>query len=282
MTVNLVGGAIGVTGNQFELIELAAKHGFESVEARPHELAQLSDDQLATLNADLKKKNLVWGAAGLPIDFRRDAQGFRENLKDFPKLMAGLQRAGVHRVGTWISPSHRSLTYVQNFKQHSARLREIAKIMADHGQQLGLEYVGTFTLWATNKHPFIHTMAETKDLLDDIGESNVGLVLDSWHWWCANESADDILTLENGDIIAVDLNDAPKGLKKHEQRDNQRELPMATGVIDVAPFLKALQQLGYDGPVRAEPFNQPLNKLDNDEACAKTAAAIKNAFALLE
>ena len=58
-------------------------------------------------------------------------------------------------------------------------------------------------------------------------------------------------------------------------------MPAATGVIDVAAFLKALNQIGYDGPVRAEPFNKPLNDLNNDDACAATAAAMKKAFAML-
>ena len=47
----------------------------------------------------------------------------------------------------------------------------------------------------------------------------------------------------------------------------------ATGVIPVAGFLGALLSMGYDGPVRAEPFNQPLNQMDNEAACAATLPA---------
>jgi sugar phosphate isomerase/epimerase len=53
-------------------------------------------------------------------------------------------------------------------------------------------------------------------------------------------------------------------------------------VIDVGPFLNALNQIGYDGPVRVEPFNQALNDLSNDEACAAAAASLKKAFALIQ
>ena len=107
----------------------------------------------------------------------------------------------------------------------------------------------------------------------------MGLVLDSWHWWQAGDSGEDIQSLTNHDIIAADLNDAPKGRKKNEQIDSQRELPMATGEIDVATFLNAMN--GYDGPVRAEPFNAPLRAMDNDAACAATSQAMKKAFALI-
>ena len=57
---------------------------------------------------------------------------------------------------------------------------------------------------------------------------------------------------------------------------------MATGVIDLKAFLNALQKIGYDGPVRPEPFNAALNELENEEACRKTIAAMKKAFALIE
>ncbi|HVR34536.1 MAG TPA: TIM barrel protein, partial [Methylomirabilota bacterium] len=119
-----------------------------------------------------------------------------------------------------------------------------------------------------------------RELIDRIGTGNVGLVLDSWHWWTAGDTADQILELKNEDVVSVDLNDAPAGVPKEEQIDGQRELPGATGVIDVAPFLKALEEIGYDGPVRAEPFNRALNELDNDAACEATIEAMRKTFAL--
>ena len=63
--------------------------------------------------------------------------------------------------------------------------------------------------------------------------------------------------------------------------DSRRELPAATGVIDLKAFLSALVEVGYDGPVRAEPFNRELNALPAAEAVAATAAALKKAFALI-
>ena len=189
--------------------------------------------------------------------------------------------AEVTRMGTWIMPGHNSLTHLQNLKQHSNRLRQIAEILSDRNIRLGLEYVGTKTLRDRFHFEFVHTMAETKELISEIGAKNVGFVLDSWHWWNANETDQDILTLKADQIVACDLNDAPAGKPKEQQIDGQRELPLATSVIPVESFLNALQKLGYDGPIRAEPFNKPLNDLDNEEACAKTFDAMQRAFALI-
>ena len=281
-TMDLRCGAIGVRANQREAIELAHRYGFESVEPSAHFLAKLPDGELDELLADLKAKQLVWGAAGLPVDFRRDEDRFREGIKQLPEIARGLQRAGVSRVGTWLSPAHSSLTYLANFRQHARRLREVARILGDHGQRFGLEYVGPKTSWTGGRHSFVHTMAETKELIAEIGRDNVGFVLDSWHWYTAHETDADLLTLSNQDVVACDLNDAPSGIPVDEQMDGSRELPAATGVIDLKAFLGALVKIGYDGPVRAEPFNKKLNALANDEAMAATAAAMKKAFALID
>ncbi|MEW6303389.1 MAG: sugar phosphate isomerase/epimerase family protein [Verrucomicrobiota bacterium] len=283
MTIMLVCGAIGVSAKtQAEVNVLAHKHGFESVEARGEELARLSDGELQAVLADLKAKGLVWGAASLPVDYRGDEAKFKEGMKGFPGVAKGLERAGVKRLGTWLTPSSDSLTYLANFRQTARRLREVASVLKDHGIRFGLEYVGTQKSLVGRKYPFIHTLAETQDLIAEIGTGNVGLVLDSWHWWTAGDTEADLLAVKNEQIVSVDLNDAPAGKPREEQIDNQRELPMATGVINVGAFLNAIHRIGYDGPVRAEPFNKALNALDNDAACAATITAMKKAFALIQ
>jgi sugar phosphate isomerase/epimerase len=281
MTIDLVCGNLGVSASQTEAIELAARHGFQSVGADGGYLTAASDDQLAELKSLLSSKGLRYGAAGLPLEFRRDDERFRESLKTLPKFAAGLKGAGVERVGTWITPCDDHLTYMENFRQHSLRLREAGKVLQDQGLRLGLEYVGPKTSWASRRYPFIHTMAEMKDLIAEINVGNVGFVLDSWHWWNAGETAADLLSLKGSQVIAVDLNDAPAGVPKDQQVDGRRELPCATGVIDVGAFMNALNQIGYDGPVRAEPFNQAVRQMTKDAACEAACNSLKKAFALI-
>ena len=282
MTMSLVCGSLGIDAGQRQAIEYAQLFGFESVEARPEYLATLANREISELRRDLRRKQLVWGSAGLPVDFRRDQATFQDGLQKLPKLAAALERAGVRRMNTWLRPASNDLTYLQNFRQHTMRLQEVAKILADHDLRLGLEYVGTTTSLISRKYPFIHTMAETAELIEAIGQDNIGYVLDSWHWWQAGDSAEDIERLHADSITLVDLNDAPLGVPKGEQLDNRRELPMATGVIDVKTFLNALQNIGYDGPVRAEPFNQTLRDMDDQAACQTTVKALKNAFQLIQ
>ncbi len=281
MKIAFTPGSIGVKTDQKKAIELAHHFGFEAVQPFPAELARLSDSERDELLGELEAKKLVWAAAGLPVDFRRDASKFDDGMLGWPRLCQVLRDAGVSRVGTWLMPTHNSLTYLENFKQTATRLRQIALIARDYGLRLGLEYVGTKSLWSRDRFAFVHTMAETKELIEEIRGPNVGFVLDSWHWWTSNETKEDILTLKNEDIISCDLNDAPAGIKKEQQIDTQRELPMATGVIDVKSFLEALNEIGYDGPIRAEPFSAKLRAMSEDQACGVTIQAMEKAIELI-
>lgn len=281
MTIDLTCGAIGVRANQLEAIDLAHRFGFESVAADAGYLAGRSESELESLRSDLETKRLVWGAAGLTVDFKGSDENFRKGLAAFPRTAAALRKARVTRVGTWLSPGHATLTYPQNFRLHAARLREIGRVLGDHGLRLGLEYVGPKTSWTRQRFPFVHTFAETKELIGEIGLKNVGFVLDSWHWYTAGDTEAELNSLTNADIVAVDLNDAPSGIPVDQQFDGRRELPCATGVINLAAFLGALIKAEYDGPVRAEPFNKVLNDLENEPACAATIASMKKAFALI-
>ena len=105
------------------------------------------------------------------------------------------EAAGVSRVTTWLNPTSKDRTYLVNFRTHAARLREIASVLGDQDLRFGMEYVGPKTAWASQQYPFVHTMAEMKELIAEIGKPNVGIVLDSWHWYTSHEGRTEILSL---------------------------------------------------------------------------------------
>jgi sugar phosphate isomerase/epimerase len=279
MQLHLSCGALGIKATQREAIDYAAKFGFDVVDADGRFLAGLSESDLAQLRDLMASKKIGWAMAGLPVDFRRDEAAFSDTLKMFPAYAQALLRAGVRRVTTWLSPASAQHTYRVNFRQHAQRLREIARVLNDSNIRLGIEYVAPKTSWTTQRFPFIHTMAELKELMAEMNQPNIGFVLDSWHWYTAGESKDDLLTLRGKDVVSVDLNDAPSGIPVDQQMDGKRELPAATGVIDAKSFLGALEKIGYDGPVRAEPFNDAVRHMAPEQALSATMAALKKAFA---
>ncbi len=279
MQLHLSCGALGIAANQRQAIDLAAKHGFDAVDADGKYLGGLSESERSDLAGYMKAKNIAWAMAGLPVDFRKDEATFTTGMASFPQYVQGLKRAGVAMVTTWVLPMSNDYTYLANFKLHTARLKQVARVLNDAGLRFGVEYVAPKTLWASQRYPFVHTMAEMRELLAETGQPNTGLVIDSWHWYHAGDQPSDILALRAADVVSVDLNDAPAGVPKDQMVDGKRELPAATGVIDVKAFLGALQQIGFQGPVRAEPFNDAVRHMPPDEAAAAARAALGKAFA---
>ena len=274
-------GRLGFRAGFPQSLELTVKHGFEGLDPDPNYFASLGEEGLKRLRDDLQAKNLRLGAAGLPVEFRKDEATFNDGLKKLPATAEILERAGVSSVSTWILPCSNDLTYPQNFRQHAYRLRQCAQILADRGQKLGLEYVAPRTLWRSQRQPFLHTLSETRELIVAIGTNNLGIQLDSWHWFNAEETGKDLVALRGSDVVTVDLNDAPRGLSLDQYQDDHRELPLATGVIPVKGFLDSLVQIGYAGPIQAEPFNAALRAMPLDQACSSASAAMRRAFSLL-
>src|SRR5205809_3556412 len=109
MQIHLSCGALGIKATQREAIDYAAKYGFDVVDADGNYLAGLSDAEVSSLLDYMKSKNIGWAMAGLPVDFRHDDPMFFDSLRLFPPYVRRLQRAGVTRVTTWLSPAGQQL-----------------------------------------------------------------------------------------------------------------------------------------------------------------------------
>ena len=279
---NLGTGHIGVRANQRQALEYAVKYGFDSITPSLGEFENKSASEISEWVATMKEKGIRYGSGGLPVEFRRDQDRFERDLSQLPKQARVLKQMGVTRTATWIMPGHRQLTYLQHFKQLERRFREIAKILNDNGISLGLEFVGPRTSRARNRFPFICTHPGMMELAEAIGTGNVGLLLDSWHWYTSHGTVDELLELASKDVIHVHVNDAPSGVDVDKQMDNRRQLPVTSGVIDMKGFINALVKIGYDGPVECEPFDQELRKMDDGPAMQKTVDSLDRIWALIE
>ncbi|NLZ06424.1 MAG: sugar phosphate isomerase/epimerase [Phycisphaerae bacterium] len=279
---NLGHGHIGVRADQRQALEYAVKFGFDGITPNPSEFENRSSSEIREWVDTMKSKGVRYGAAGLSVEFRRDQDSFQRGMEKLPKEASILQQLGVTRVATWIMPGHGELTYLENFEQHKTRLSEAAKVLNDHGLRLGLEFVGPRTSRARNRFPFICAQRDMMELVDAIGTPNVGLLMDSWHWYTSHGTVEELLTLSNRDIVHVHVNDAPAGVPVDQQVDNRRALPAATGVIDMKGFINALVTIGYDGPIECEPFDQQLRQMDAEAALQKTSDALKRIWALID
>ena len=278
MFSNLSAGALGLPLDHTTSIDLAARHGFGGVDPDLGHFRTLGGTAaVAEHAAAVQEKGLEWGMAGLPVPLDAPAAEFRQALVDLPESLELLRAAGVTRVGTWMRPMHDDLDYLRNWRLHVGRLALVAELLADAGLRIGLEYIGPKTFWSTERYPFIHSLREARELIADSGATNVGIILDSYHWYTAGESAEDLAGLTDADIVSVDINDARADRERDEQQDLDRRLPYDTGVIDLAGFMGAVHAAGYTGPVKVEPFMKSLAEQPVDDVLADISGRLDRA-----
>jgi sugar phosphate isomerase/epimerase len=155
--------------------------------------------------------------------------------------------------------------------------RLIAEVLREYGILFGVEFLGPKNILNSGKYKFIHTPEEMLELCDAIGTGNMGLLLDAHHCYCAGlPGADFAKYIRNEkDIVLVHLNDDAKDIPPEDLKDSPRFYPgePGSGGNDLHGFMKALVDLGYTGPVAAEPFSEALKALDgNADAIAKVIA----------
>ncbi|TVR48431.1 MAG: sugar phosphate isomerase/epimerase [Puniceicoccaceae bacterium] len=281
MFASLNPGHIGVKAGFPEGLALAETHGFAGFDAQLQPLHEaVTREGAATVRQRFVDHGLRPGCWNLPyMPYRVSAEEHQDWLRKLPPLLASAAAVGAHRAGMWILPGSNDRTYDDNFAFHVERFQPVAKLLADHGIRLGLEFVGPLTSLRRFAHPFIHSLSPTLELARAIGP-NVGLLFDSWHWHCSGGDPADLKALTQDNLVHIHVNDAPAGLDREALIDNQRRLPLTTGVIDLAAFIRAVHATGYDGPVTAEPFDSELNALPPEDSLRRTATATRSAVAL--
>ena len=278
MYKNLNPGMIGISASLSEALEMAARYGFDGVDLHLPDVAgmvrQTSLGEVQDLFARTGRRPGNWG---LPIEWHGAGEKWAAELGVLRTCAALARDIGALRTTTVVMPWSDERNFDANYAFHVERLKPVAEILGEYGCRFGLEFIGPRTLRRNRKHAFIYTMDGMLALCRDLG-SNVGLLLDLWHWYTSHGTWEDLARLGNDDVVNVHVNDAPAGISVDEQIDGERCLPGETGVLDIARFLGVLDTMGYDGPVTAEPFSARVNALSPQDALRETADAMHRAW----
>ncbi len=260
-------------------LQLAQANGFDALDLP---LSALHRSGRADPVAEIRER---WAAHGLrPGGWRLpfDYQAHRTDLKaDLRRLGACARTAGALASPWcyyWIEPISEELTFAENTAMHVERVSAIADVLGEYGCRLGLEPIGPKTLRVGARFEFVHSIPMALDLLRSVNRPNVGLLVDCFHWYTSHAGVDDLMELAPEQVVYVHVNDAVAGVGVDEQLDDVRRLPGATRVIDLVGFLRALDRIGYDGPVAVEPFDASLAALPVGERVRLTAQSLHDAF----
>ena len=250
MIKGLSTAGLGQVKNVEELIYLAAQNGFGAIDTSGRELRSFIERKgLKEVKAILEQTNIVVGAIGLSVEWRTTDEEFKAGLIELVEDAKVASILGCTSVCTYVLPAT-DQNAVQFTLQATKRLRLCAQILQAYNMDLALEFVGPHHLRTAWKNPFIWDMKDMIEWIDVIGESNVGLLLDSYHWYTTGGTKEELLALKPQQITHVHINDA-KDVPVEEVLDNDRLYP-GEGVIDFSSFLGALKEIGYQGPVTQE------------------------------
>lgn len=273
MLRGLTGAGLGRIESDERLIELAAAHGFQAVDLDAAGLIERHG--LEQARALLAKNGIVIGSIGLPVEWRTTEEAFLEGLEQLAPAAAAAAALGCTSCCTYILPST-DLKAAHFMALATRRLRTCAQILGAYGVRLGLEFVGPHHLRTRWENPFIWTLEETIDWIDAIGESNVGLLFDAYHWYTNGLAVADIEALRAEQIVHVHINDAPD-VPVEEALDNGRLYP-GEGVIDLAGFLGALHKIGYKGAVSQEILTAEASTQTPEELVLRSKAGFDKVF----
>lgn len=265
-------GVIGVQETDLEKkMQLAKRHGFTHMEAGADEVTACGVEKVKALLQQYGMEITCFNVPFHPVQVSEEE--FASRMEALPAQAKAMSQVGCSRSIIWIIPGSDTLPYEENYALHVRRLSQVARVYGEYGIRLGLEFIGPYTARKNSKYPFLYTAEKMLELARNCGE-NVGLLFDSWHWFTGADNRDVFAHIgDPGAIVNVHINDAPEG-PLEELVDSTRGLPGETGRIDIQFVLNGLRQLGYDGPVVAEPFSPLLSALSDDEE--KTALVKKH------
>ena len=255
MFKNLCYPALGITGHQSEIIELALTFGFGGMDINAVEFATRARlkgmDYARRL---IQSAKIKLGTFQLPVSWEADDETFQKDLKKLPEYAQAAATAGCTRTVVTLAPAGDQRPYHENFEFHRRRFQEICQVLEPTGVRLGVGFLGAEYLRKDQAFQFIHDLDALTLLLNMVGAPNIGLVLDIWEVFAVGGSLESARKIPASQIVAVQVAEMPPGVAITELDDKSRLLPTVENArIDIPTFLMILKQAGYDGPVTPKP-----------------------------
>ncbi len=280
MFKNLNPSALGISGHQSEIIELALTFGFGGMDLSVVDFAtraRLRGMEYARRLMDSAKIRL--GTFALPVDWEADDETFQKELKKLPEYAQAAAAVDCTRCVATLVPGSATRPYHENFDFHRRRFHEICKALEPAGVRLGVGFRAGEYLRKDVAFQFIHDLDALTLLVNMVDASNVGLLLDIWDVVAGGGSLDSIRKLPVGQIVAVQAAELPAGVPLADLDDKSRLLPGAENSRgDVLAVIKYLAEVGYDGPITPKPSRGLFQTRRRDLIVKQTGEAMERVW----
>jgi 2-keto-myo-inositol isomerase len=142
-------------------------------------------------------------------------------------------------------------------------LNELADIAEKYNVGLAFEFLGQTDC-------SVQTLDFCKEIVEKINRQNVGLVIDTFHFYAGNSTFESIETLDPEKLFVFHINDA-ENLPKETLTDAHRLYP-GEGILPIKEIKERFDRIGYDRMVSIEIF-RPEYWNENPFDVAKRAKA---------
>lgn len=276
MFKNFNPAALGVSGHQSEIMELVLTYGFAGVDLNMAEFAtrvRLKGMVYARRLLDSAKVRV--GTFPLPMEWDTDDESFQKDLKKLPEYAQCAAELGCTRTTAILAPAGDNRPYHENFEFHRHRFQEICAALKPAGILLALGFQAAEFRRRNHAFQFIHDLDALTLLVNMVSAPNLGLLLDVWEVVACGGSIETVRKLPPGQIVAVQVAEMPAGVPLSDLDDKSRLLPgVENGRVDVAAFLAALREMGYEGPVTVKPSRAVFQSRRREVIVKQTADAL--------
>jgi 2-keto-myo-inositol isomerase len=174
------------------------------------------------------------------------------------------QAIGCDRIVVVPSPTPEASSWSQIRDESVRVLRDLGSVASPYGVQLAFEFLG-FS-WCS-----VRTLAQCWDIVEETNRENVGLVIDTCHFFAGKSDLDTIDQVEPDKILIFHINDV-EDRPRDSIEDAHRLLP-GEGAIPLDDILLRLKRIGFDGLCSIELFRPEYWERDPAELAAAAKAA---------
>jgi 2-keto-myo-inositol isomerase len=149
-------------------------------------------------------------------------------------------------------------------------LHELCDIAAAHNVSLAFEFLGQTDC-------SVPTLDLAHEIVREVGRDNLGLVIDSFHFYAGNSTFEMIEDLDPSLIQIFHINDA-EDLPRTQLEDRHRLLP-GLGILPLQQMFAAFRKIGYDKVASVEIFRPEYWERDPFELARDAHAATERVMA---
>jgi sugar phosphate isomerase/epimerase len=283
MHKNLNTTALGISGRQSEVIELAMTYGFRSIDIDVVDLIKRSErSSLDGATRFLTSSKVSIGSFDIPINMDASEEEFAKKLAELSKVTELASHVGAQIGVLQIPAATDRLPYHEYFEVLRKRVAAIAKEFAAKSLNVALNFSAALESRANKQFKFISDVEGFVTFAKLCAAPNVGIVVDSWNWTVGGGTLDQLANLAVEKIYCVRLASAPEEFDVASASNDNRAMPSKDGLVQNVAMIKKLYAEGYRSSVTGFPSPAALGGKTRDAALANVVESLDEIFAAAE